>query len=232
MKGWNKQEVARKIAQLLPLGSCVNLGIGQPLEVANQIESDKLVFLHSENGLIGMGPAPVKGQEDPDVVNAAKQPTTLILGGSIVHQADSFSLIRGGRLGYSILGALEVSSGGDLANWKVPGAKGVGGVGGAMDLAVGARNVFVIMSHKAKNGSPKLVQECNYPLTALKCVDLVFTELGIFQCGGDRFIARELATGVTREDVIQATDGVVEFSLESDGFFTSWKKGDNYGWKK
>lgn len=211
-KGWTDEQMAKRVAQELPDGAVVNLGIGLPVQVANHIPEGKRVFFHSENGIIGMGPSPEPGSEDPDIVNAGKKPVTLIPGASIVHHADSFSLIRGGRLGYSILGGLQVASSGDIANWKVPNQKGGGGVGGAMDLAVGAQNVFVMMRHNDKSGAPKLVADCAYPLTAVKAISLVFTEFGVFECAGDHFIARELAPGVTQEDVVAATGTTVKFA--------------------
>jgi 3-oxoadipate CoA-transferase beta subunit len=210
-KGWTDVELAARVAQTLPDGACVNLGIGLPTTVAGFVPQGRQIIFHSENGIIGMGPDPQPGQEDPDVVNAGKKPVTLISGAAIVHQADSFSLIRNGRLDYSILGGLQVSERGDLANWRVPSAKGVGGVGGAMDLVAGARNVFVMMRHTDKNGTPKLLHQCTFPLTGVACVTTVFTDLGIFDCRDGRFKARELAPGVSVEDVQRATEANVDF---------------------
>lgn len=211
-RGWSNQELAQRTAEHLQDGAVVNLGVGLPVMVANYIPVGWTVLLHSENGIIGLGPSPGEGEEDPDVVNASKEPTTLVRGASIVHHADSFSLIRGGRLDCAILGGLQVAPNGDIANWKVPNQKGGGGVGGAMDLAVGAKQVFVMMRHQEKSGAPKLVARCNYSLTAVRSVSLVFTELGIFRCCGDAFHVQEIAPGVAREDIINATGAPVEFT--------------------
>ena len=210
-KGWSNDEIAARIAVDLPEHAIVNLGIGLPILVANHIPEGKTIFFHSENGIIGLGPVPAPGQEDPDIVNAAKKHATLIAGASIVHHADSFSLIRGGRLDYSILGGLQVSSGGDIANWKVPGQKGGGGVGGAMDLAVGARNVLVMMRHQDKTGASKLVKSCTFPLTAVSAVTRVYTELGIFECAGDAFIVRESAPGIGKDELLRKTEAALTF---------------------
>lgn len=214
-RGWSDEELAKRVAEELPDGACVNLGIGLPMAVVRHIPNDLEILIHSENGIIGMGPEPMPGEEDPDIVNAGKKPVTLLRGAAIVHQADSFSLIRGGRLDYSILGGLQVSARGDLANWKVPGAKGVGGVGGAMDLAVGAKHVFVMMRHVDKQGHAKLVDECAFPLTAPQCVSTVFTDYGVFDCIDGQFMVRELAPGISEEDVKAATTGRIEFAPDS-----------------
>ncbi|NLC37497.1 MAG: 3-oxoacid CoA-transferase subunit B [Alcaligenaceae bacterium] len=210
-KGWSDEELARRVALDLPDGAVVNLGIGMPVRVADHVPEDRLVFFHSENGIIGMGPAPQKGFEDPDVVNAAKQRATLIPGASIVHHADSFSLIRGGRLDFSILGALQVAPNGDIANWKVPGQRGGGGVGGAMDLAVGAKKVVVMMRHQDKKGQPKLVGQCTFSLTAVKTVALVYTELGVFECAGDHFLVKDSAPGISQDELRARTGAPLEF---------------------
>ena len=212
-KGWTDQQMARRVAQELFDGACANLGFGLPILVGSHIPDGLQVLLHSENGIIGMGPDPAPDQVDPDVVNAAKKPATLIKGAAIVHQADSFSLIRGGRMDFSILGALQVSSRGDLANWRVPGAKGVGGVGGAMDLAVGARKVLVMMRQTDKDGRTKLLEECSFPLTAPTCVDRVFTELGVIDCTPEGFVVRELAPGVSESEMRAAIDAPARFEL-------------------
>ena len=210
-KGWSDEQLAVRVARELLDGTCVNLGIGLPTTVALHVPHDREVIFHSENGLIGMGPAPAPGAEDPDIVNAGKKPVTLVTGAAIVHQADSFSLIRGGRLDVSILGGLQVSAQGDLANWKVPGAQGVGGVGGAMDLAVGAKKVFVMMRHVDKRGGPKLVDRCTFPLTATACVTTVFTDFGIIDCRDGNFVVRELAPGISAAEMRAATGAPVRF---------------------
>ena len=212
--GWSEADMARRVALAFEDGACVNLGFGLPILVGGFIPADRTVFLHSENGIIGMGPDATEATFDPDVVNASKKPVTLIPGAAIVHQADSFSLIRGGRLGYSVLGALQVSARGDIANWRVPGAKGVGGVGGAMDLAVGARKVFVMMRQTDKERRSKLLADCSFPLTGLRCVDKVFTDLGVIDCGDDGFVVRELAPGITPSDMRAAIAGPARFELE------------------
>lgn len=212
---WNDEQVARRIAEELEDGAVVNLGIGLPTTVAMYVPPHRTIIFHSENGIIGMGPAPQSGKEDPDIVNAGKQPVTLVTGAAIVHQADSFALIRSGRLDVAVLGGLQVASNGDLANWKVPETKGAGGVGGAMDLVAGARRVFVLMRHIDKHGRPKLVERCTFPLTGMRCVSLVFTDFGVFECGGDRFIVRELAPDVGADEVRTSVGAPVEFALEA-----------------
>lgn len=213
--GWNEVDMARRVAQDLPDGACVNLGIGMPTAVAGHIPQGVQIIFHSENGIIGMGPDPRPGEEDPDVVNAGKKPVTLIAGAAIVHQADSFSLIRSGRLDYSILGALQVSAQGDLANWRVPGAKGVGGVGGAMDLAVGARQVLVMMRQLDKDGRSKLVADCTFPLTAARCVSRVYTDMGVLDCTADGFVVRELAPGITAARMRECVGGRLSFTPQA-----------------
>lgn len=214
-KGWSDEQLAVRVAFELEHGSCVNLGIGLPTTVALHVPHGREIIFHSENGLIGMGPAPAPGQEDPDIVNAGKKPVTLIVGAAIVHQADSFSLIRGGRLDVSILGGLQVSARGDLANWKVPGAQGVGGVGGAMDLAAGAKKVFVMMRHLDKRGGAKLVETCTFPLTATTCVTTVFTDFGVIDCRDGGFVVRELAPGISAAEMSAATGAPVRFAGET-----------------
>lgn len=209
--GWNDDDLARRVAEELADGACVNLGIGLPTKVPFHVPKHRELFFHSENGIIGMGAEAAPGEEDADVVNAGKRYATLITGAAIVHQADSFALVRGGRLDVAILGGLQVSSHGDLANWKVPSA-GVGGVGGAMDLAVGAKQVFVMMRHVDKHGGPKLLTACTFALTAPKCVTSVFTNFGVFDCRDGTFVVRELASGVSKDVVRKNTAGPVQFS--------------------
>lgn len=209
--GWTDKEMALRVSREFPDGSSVNLGIGLPTLIAGSISDDIQVFIHSENGIIGMGPDPEPGQEDPDVVNAGKKPVTLVPGASIVHQADSFSFIRSGRLDFTVLGALQVSAQGDLANWRIPGGKGVGGVGGAMDLAVGARQVFAMMRQLDKSGKSKLVAQCQFPLTAPNCISKVFTEMGVIGCDNGTFVVYELAPGVTEQQMRQAIEAPVRF---------------------
>jgi len=179
MNKWTRDEMAARIARDIPEGAYVNLGIGLPTLVANHLGADKEVFLHSENGMLGMGPAPPAGQEDPDLVNAGKQPVTLLTGGAYFHHADSFAMIRGGHVDICVLGAFQVSVAGDLANWHTGEPGTIPAVGGAMDLAVGARRVFVMMEHLTKKGDSKIVDRCTYPLTGVRCVSRIYTDLAV-----------------------------------------------------
>ena len=177
----SKQEMAAAVARDIPPGSYVNLGIGQPTLVADHLPSGSGVVLHTENGMLNMGPAAVGDQVDPDLTNAGKQPVTELPGASYFHHADSFAMMRGGHLDVCVLGAFQVSAGGDLANWHTGEPDAVPAVGGAMDLAIGAKSVFVMMSLFAKDGTPKLVPACTYPLTGVGCVDRVYTDLATFE---------------------------------------------------
>jgi 3-oxoadipate CoA-transferase beta subunit len=178
----NKDELAARVAQDIPEGATVNLGIGQPTLVANHIPASREVLLHSENGILGMGPAPAKGLEDYDLINAGKQPVTLLPGGAYFHHADSFAMMRGGHLDICVLGAFQVSATGDLANWHTGEANAIPAVGGAMDLAVGAKQTWVMMDLQTKQGQSKLVQACSYPLTGIGCVKRVYTDLATLAC--------------------------------------------------
>ncbi|MGC0155594.1 3-oxoacid CoA-transferase subunit B, partial [Chromobacterium vaccinii] len=166
-----RDRMARRVARDIPEGAYVNLGIGLPTRVADYLPAEREVVLHSENGLLGMGPAPAPGDEDPDLINAGKEPATLLAGGCFFHHGDSFAMMRGGHLDICVLGAFQVSAGGDLANWHTGAPDAIPAVGGAMDLAVGAKWVFVMMEHLNKNGDCKIVERCTYPLTGLACVD-------------------------------------------------------------
>jgi 3-oxoacid CoA-transferase subunit B len=202
---FNKDQIARRAAQEIPPGSIVNLGIGLPTLVADYLPPEHGTWLHSENGLLGMGPFPYEGDEDPMLINAGKQTVTVLPGGSTFDSALSFSMIRGGHVDLAMLGAMQVSARGDLANWAVPGGK-VMGIGGAMDLATGCRRLIVLMQHTTKEGEPKLVPECTYPLTARRAVHRIITDLGVFDPTPDgAFAIIELAPGVTRESAQQAT---------------------------
>lgn len=203
--GWSKQQVAERIAAEIPDGAYVNLGIGRPTDVANALPDDKEILLHSENGILGMGAAAPEGAEDWDLINAGKQPITLITGGSFFHHTDSFMIMRGGHLDVSVLGGFEVAMNGDLANWSTGDMSRLPGVGGAMDLAVGAKKVYVSMTHTDPSGNGKLVRECRFPLTATTVVDRVFTELGVFAVGGDGFGVVDLAPGVDLDYVQSVT---------------------------
>ncbi|MEZ5660289.1 MAG: 3-oxoacid CoA-transferase subunit B [Burkholderiaceae bacterium] len=195
----NRDQIARRIADDIPEGSLVNLGIGQPTLVANHLPAEREILLHSENGLIGMGPAPAKGAEDYDLINAGKQPVTLLPGAAIVHHADSFALMRGGHLDISVLGAFQVGMQGDLANWHTGEPDAIPAVGGAMDLAVGARQTWVSMTLLTRAGESKLVRECSYPLTGKACVKRVYTDHGVFEPAGAGFRVLHLVDGLSLE---------------------------------
>jgi 3-oxoacid CoA-transferase subunit B len=201
---WSKDDMVRRAAAELRDGQVVNLGIGMPTEVANHIAAGVNVTLHSENGLLGMGPFPFDDQVDPQIINAGKQTVTVLPGGSVFDSSLSFAMIRGGHVDVAVLGGLEVAANGDLANWTVPG-KMTTGMGGAMDLAAGARRVVVLQTHVAKDGKTKLVSQLTLPATALGCASRVITELGVFDPAGDHFRVVELAPGVTRDAAAAAT---------------------------
>ena len=200
---FSKEDMARRAAAEIPAGSIVNLGIGLPTLVADYLPEGH-AWLHSENGLLGMGPFPYEGEEDPQIINAGKQTVTVLPGGSTFDSAASFAMIRGGHVDVALLGAMQVSARGDLANWAVPGGK-VMGIGGAMDLASGCRRVIVLMTHTTKEGEPKLVETCNYPLTAAGVVTRVITDLAVIDCGSDGFVLVEAAPGVSQEQIAAAT---------------------------
>ncbi len=181
MKRISRDEIAARVARDIPEGAIVNLGIGLPTKVANYLPKDKDIFLQSENGVLGMGPAPAAGEEDWDLINAGKQPVTLLPGGSYFHHADSFAMMRGGHLDICVLGAFQVAINGDLANWSTGEPDAIPAVGGAMDLAAGAKDVFVMMELLTKEGQSKLVKHCTYPLTGLACVSRVYTDIAVFQ---------------------------------------------------
>ncbi|MCZ4316403.1 3-oxoacid CoA-transferase subunit B [Comamonadaceae bacterium G21597-S1] len=178
----SKDQLARRVAQDIHEGATVNLGIGMPTLVANHIPSDREVLLHSENGILGMGPAPAEGQEDYDLINAGKQPVTLLAGGAYFHHADSFAMMRGGHLDICVLGAFQVSATGDLANWHTGEADAIPAVGGAMDLAVGAKQTWVMMDLMTKQGQSKVVAHCSYPLTGIGCVKRIYSDLATLDC--------------------------------------------------
>ena len=178
----SKYELAQRVAQDIPDGAYVNLGIGMPTRVANHIPAGREVILQSENGILGMGPAPAAGDEDYDLINAGKQPVTLLPGGAYFHHADSFAMMRGGHLDICVLGAFQVSSTGDLANWSTGEPDAIPAVGGAMDLAIGARQTWVMMDLLTKQGQSKVVAQCSYPLTGIACVKRIYTELATLQC--------------------------------------------------
>jgi 3-oxoadipate CoA-transferase beta subunit len=197
--------MAQRVARDIPDGSVVNLGIGLPTLVANHLPPDREIVVHSENGVLGVGPAPAAGSEDPDLINAGKQPVTLLPGGSFFHHADSFAMMRGGHLDFCVLGAYQVSASGDLANWHTGAADAIPAVGGAMDLAVGAKQTFVMMEHCSRDGASKLVPSCQYPLTAIGCVSRVYTDLAIIDLSAGNAVVRERVAGVSFEELQRVT---------------------------
>ena len=195
----SKDELAARVAQDIPEGATVNLGIGQPTLVANHIPASREVLLHSENGILGMGPAPAKGLEDYDLINAGKQPVTLLPGGAFFRHADSFAMMRGGHLDICVLGAFQVSATGDLANWHTGEPGAIPAVGGAMDLAIGAKQTWVMMDLLTKQGQSKLVQTCSYPLTGIGCVKRVYTDLATLACTPQGLVVIDTVDGLGLE---------------------------------
>jgi 3-oxoadipate CoA-transferase, beta subunit len=203
----NRQQMAARVAQDIPEGAYVNLGIGLPTLVANHLPNDREIILHSENGLLGMGPAPAAGEEDDDLINAGKQPVTLLAGGAFFHHADSFAMMRGGHLDICVLGAFQVSVRGDLANWHTGAADAIPAVGGAMDLAVGAKKTFVMMEHLTKQGESKIVAACTYPLTGIGCVSRIYTDLAVIDVTPQGLKVIERVEGLSF-DALQRLSGV------------------------
>jgi len=207
MKRRSRDEIAQRVALDIPEGAYVNLGIGLPTMVANHLDPAKEIFLHSENGLLGMGPAPAVGEEDEDLINAGKQPVTLLTGGAFFHHADSFAMMRGGHLDICVLGAFQVSARGDLANWHTGAPDAIPAVGGAMDLAIGAKKVFVMMEHQTKSGESKIVPACTYPLTGVACVSRIYTDLATIDVTPDGLAVVDMIEGLTL-DVLREITGV------------------------
>lgn len=201
MKRLTRDQMAARVAQDIPDGAVVNLGIGMPTMVAAHLPSGREIVLHTENGLLGMGPPPAKGEEDPDLINAGKQPVTALAGAAYFHHADSFAMMRGGHLDFCVLGGFQVAQNGDLANWHTGEPDAIPAVGGAMDLAIGAKKVFVMMEHLTKTGVSKLVEKCTYPLTGLGCVSRIYTDLAVVDVTPDGFVVREMVEDLTLEEL-------------------------------
>lgn len=206
--GLSREQMAARAAQDITDGSYVNLGIGMPEMIAQFIPEEIEVILHTENGLLGMGPSPVAGDGDPELINAGKRQVTALPGASYFHHADSFAMIRGGHLDLCVLGALEVAANGDLANWST-GGDSVPAVGGAMDLVSGVKAVYVMTSHCTRDGTPKLVESCTYPLTGVGVVDRIYTDLAVVEVGPDGFEVIDLTEGITFDEVAVRTDGPI-----------------------
>ena len=209
--GWSKEEMAKLVANDIPDGSYVNLGIGIPELIANYVPEGREVIIHTENGLLGVGPAPAPGSEDFDLINAGKKPITAIKGACFFHHADSFAMIRGGHLDFTILGAYQVSQNGDLANWSTGSPNDIPAVGGAMDLVQGVKNVFVIMSHTTKDGNPKIVKKCSYPLTGIGVVSRIYTDLAIIDVTKQGLKVIKLAPGIDKDTIINKTEAELIF---------------------
>ena len=209
MKKWTRDEMAQRVAANIEEGMVVNLGIGLPTLVANHLPADREVILHSENGVLGMGPAPARGEEDYDLINAGKQPVTLLPGGSFFHHADSFGMMRGGHLDLCVLGAFQVAGNGDLANWHTGAPDAIPAVGGAMDLAIGAKNTWVMMEHLAKGGTDasasKLVERCSYPVTGLACVTRVITDLAVIDLTAQGARVTDIVEGLSFAELQKVT---------------------------
>jgi 3-oxoadipate CoA-transferase beta subunit len=205
MQKLTRDQMAARVAHDIPEGSYVNLGIGLPTMVANHLPREREVFLHSENGLLGMGPAPAPGDEDYDLINAGKQPVTLLPGGAYFHHADSFAMMRGGHLDICVLGAFQVSASGDLANWHTGGADAIPAVGGAMDLAIGAKKTLVMMEHLTKNGDSKIVERCSYPLTGIACVSRIYTDLAVIDVTAQGLKVVEMIEGLEFDELQRLT---------------------------
>jgi 3-oxoadipate CoA-transferase, beta subunit len=205
MKRLDRNQIAARVARDIPEGAYVNLGIGLPTLVANHISKGREVILHSENGVLGIGPRPAPGQEDEDLINAGKEPITLLTGGAYFHHADSFAMIRGGHIDFCVLGAFQVSAAGDLANWHTGEPHAIPAVGGAMDLAAGAKKVLVMMEHVTKGGASKIVERCTYPLTGIACVHRIYTDLAVIDVAPDGLRVVEMVEGLSFEDLQRQT---------------------------
>lgn len=207
--------MAHRLAQDIPDGAYVNLGIGLPTLVANHVPDGREVIYHSENGILGMGPSPAPGEGDPELINAGKEPVTIVPGAAYVHHTDSFLIMRGGHLDISVLGAFQVAANGDLANWATNDDDFPPAVGGAMDLAVGARRVLVLTTHTTTDGEPKLMDRCTYPLTAAGVVDRVYTDLAVLDVTPDGFTVTEIVPGLSREELQARTGAPLSFTADA-----------------
>ena len=205
MKKLDRRQMAARVARDFPEGAIVNLGIGLPTLVADCLPRGREIILHSENGVLGIGPRPAPGEEDEDLTNAGKEPVTLLAGGSYFHHADSFGMIRGQHLDFAVLGAFQVSVAGDLANWHTGGDDAIPAVGGAMDLAVGAKKVLVMMEHLTKSGESKIVERCSYPLTGARCVNRIYTDLAVIDVKPDGLHVVEMVEGLAFEELERLT---------------------------
>ncbi len=205
MNRFTREQMAARVARDIPDGAYVNLGIGLPTLVANHLPRDREIILHTENGLLGMGPAPAPGAEDPDLINAGKQPVTALPGASYFHHADSFAMMRGGHLDCCVLGAFQVSVAGDLANWHTGGKDAIPAVGGAMDLAIGAKSVFVMMEHQTRNGESKIVPSCTYPVTGLQCVNRIYTDLAVIDVTTGGLVVVDIVPGLPFAELARLT---------------------------
>jgi 3-oxoadipate CoA-transferase, beta subunit len=202
---YTREQMAARVAQDIPDGAYVNLGIGLPTLVANYLPRDREIVLHTENGLLGMGAAPEPGDEDPELINASKQPVTALPGAAYFHHADSFAMMRGGHLDFCVLGAFQVSVAGDLANWHTGAPDAIPAVGGAMDLAIGAKHVYVMMEHLTRNGESKIVARCTYPLTGIRCVGRIYTDLAVIDVTSRGLAVLEIVDGLAFDELQRLT---------------------------
>ena len=205
-----RDQIAARVALDIPEGSYVNLGIGLPTRISNFLDKDKEIFLHSENGVLGMGPAPAEADRDPELINAGKEYITLLTGGSFFHHGDSFAMMRGGHIDLCVLGAFQVAANGDLANWHTGAADAIPAVGGAMDLAVGAKEVYVTMEHTTKTGAPKIVETCRYPLTGMACVNRIYTDLAVIDITPQGLLVREMVEGLDLAELQNHTEAKLQ----------------------
>jgi 3-oxoadipate CoA-transferase, beta subunit len=218
--------MAARVARDIPDGAVVNLGIGLPTLVANHLPRDREILLQSENGVLGMGPAPAAGDEDEDLINAGKQPITLLTGGAFFHQADSFAMMRGGHLDICVLGAFQVSVNGDLANWHTGAPDAIPAVGGAMDLAIGARKVFVMMEHLTKSGQSKIVEHCSYPLTGVACVHRIYTDLAVIDITPQGLRVLDMVEGLSPDELVRLSGVPLAIELDAGSFsYNTHRKG-------